>query len=432
MENINMGNGSIWEVRSLRLMMVMVVLIYSYLTLDHFFNGKFQTWPEHILVTVFPTIVIVYAIFALVRLNQTNYPFHLLIIIFSFHLSSNGLFIGLEWTSLQLSPEERLGVGRMMDFSFMNFPTLAIVALFFQRLWAVTLWLALSLIPVLKSIFLVLSHPLTYFASWPIALQDNYAIASWVFQGNITVSAFFIVTLLGIAFFNRYVLRATLSFERANATLGRYFSPEVKDEIENTDSIFANQEPKDMRVAVMFTDLISFTKTSESMDPKEVLKLLSEYQTIMVDCIFKSSGTVDKFIGDAVMANFGTPRSHGNDAQNAFDCALMMHRRMNEWNSERQSSGLDPINHRVGIHYGDCVVGNMGSEQRVEFAVIGDTVNVASRICDACKQHDTNFLISGEMAKQIVNPHRSEIVKSETIRGRSEPIDLIKIYPASI
>ena len=104
---------------------------------------------------------------------------------------------------------------------------------------------------------------------------------------------------------------------------------------------------------------------------------------------------------------------------------------MNECNSQRQSSGLDPINHRVGIHYGDCVVGNMGSEQRVEFAVIGDTVNVASRICDACKQHDTDFLISGEMAAQIVNPHRSEIVKNETIRGRSEPIDLIKIYPPS-
>ena len=91
-------------------------------------------------------------------------------------------------------------------------------------------------------------------------------------QENITLSVFFVALLLGIAFFNCYVLRATLIFEKANAALGRYFSPDVKNEIENADSVFANQEPKDMRIAVMFTDLISFTKTSESMDPKEVLK----------------------------------------------------------------------------------------------------------------------------------------------------------------
>ena len=428
-----MGNGSIWEVRSLRLMLAISFLIMSYLSVDSFFHRTYQTWLENTLIFVLPTVWGIYAVYLILRLNRTNYAVHLLIVIFTIHLTFNGFLLGKEWANLQLLPEERLGVGRAMDFSFNSFQVLAITALFFQRLWAVFLWIALSLIPTLKIIFFILSHPLTYFTGdWPLLLRDGYAISSWMLQENITLSVFFVALLLGIAFFNRYVLRATLIFEKANAALGRYFSPDIKNEIEDADSVFANQEPKDMRVAVMFTDLISCTKTSESMDPKEVLKLLSEYQTIMVDCIFKSSGTVDKFIGDAVMANFGTPRSHGNDAQNAFDCALMMHRRMNEWNSERQSSGLDPINHRVGIHYGDCVVGNMGSEQRVEFAVIGDTVNVASRICDACKQHDTNFLISGEMAKQIVNPHRSEIVKSETIRGRSEPIDLIKIYPASI
>ena len=427
-----MSNGTIWEVKSLRIMLAISSLILSYMTVDGFFSRTYQTWFENTLLFVFPTIFMVYAIYLLMRLNQTNYPVHLLIVIFTSHLTLNGIFIGQEWANFQLLPEERLGVGRAMDFSFNSFPPTVIIALFLQRLWAVFLWLSLSSITVLKTVFLILSHPLTYFTSdWPLLLRDGYAISSWMLRENLTITIFLVVLLLGIAFFNRYVLRATLSFERANAALGRYFSPDIKNEIENADSVFANQEPKDMRVAVMFTDLISFTKTSESMDPKEVLKLLSEYQTIMVDCIFKSSGTVDKFIGDAVMANFGTPRSHGNDAQNAFDCALMMHRRMNEWNSERQSSGLDPINHRVGIHYGDCVVGNMGSEQRVEFAVIGDTVNVASRICDACKQHDTDFLISDEMAKRIVNPHRSEIVENEIIKGRSEPINLFKIYPPS-
>ena len=425
-----MAKGSVWEVRSLRVMLTLVFLIMGYMILDNFFHDRFQTWLERLLVFIFPTIFLLYCMLAFLRLNQTNYPLYLLIIIVLSHLSLNGVFIGEELTSLQLSPEERLGVGRAMDFSFNSFPPTAIIALFFQRLWAVFLWLTLSLITVLKNVFFILSHPLTYFTGdWPLLLQDGYAISSWMLQDNIVTSVFFIVLLLGVALFNRYVLSATLNFERANAALGRYFSPDIRDEIENSDVALAGQEPRDMRVAVMFTDLISFTQTSESMDPKEVLKLLSEYQTIMVDCIFKSGGTVDKFIGDAVMANFGTPRSHGNDAQNAFDCALMMHRKINEWNRERQSSGLNPINHRVGIHYGDCVVGNMGSEQRIEFAVIGDTVNVASRICDACKQHDTDFLVSGEIAKQIVNPYPTEILKNVTIRGRSEPIDLIKIYP---
>ena len=83
-----------------------------------------------------------------------------------------------------------------------------------------------------------------------------------------------------------------------------------------------------LQVAILFTDIIGFTKISEKMDPKEVLKLLSKYQTLMVDAIFRHGGSVDKFIGDAVMANFGTPKSSDNDAQNAFNCALTMNKKL--------------------------------------------------------------------------------------------------------
>jgi adenylate cyclase len=163
------------------------------------------------------------------------------------------------------------------------------------------------------------------------------------------------------------------------------------------------------------------------MDPQDVLDLLSEYQTLMVDAIFQHKGTVDKFIGDAVMANFGTPRSHGNDAQNAFDCGVMMNQKLGAWNEERQAAGLPVICHRIGIHFGKCVVGNMGSEQRLEFAVIGDAVNVASRICDACKNFDTNFLISADVAGRITHELPSEDLPSVGIRGREGSIDLVKI-----
>ena len=186
-----MGNGSIWEVRSLRLMLAINFLILSYLTVDNFFSRTYQTWLENTLLFLFPTVAVIYGVYLMLHLNRTNYPIHLLIVIITSHLTLNGIFIGEEWATLQLSPEERLGVGRAMDFSFNSFYPIAICALFFQRLWAVVLWLALSLFTPLKNVFLILSHPLTYFTGdWPLLLRDGYAISSWMLQGNITVSVF--------------------------------------------------------------------------------------------------------------------------------------------------------------------------------------------------------------------------------------------------
>ena len=110
-----------------------------------------------------------------------------------------------------------------------------------------------------------------------------------------------------------------------------------------------------MNVAVLFTDIVGFTKLSEKMKPNDVLQLLSEYQSIMVDCIFEFNGTVDKFIGDAVMANFGTPKSAGNDAQNAFDCALTMNKKLKDWNKLRNEQGLQQIGHRVVRGHGNFI-----------------------------------------------------------------------------
>ena len=164
------------------------------------------------------------------------------------------------------------------------------------------------------------------------------------------------------------------------------------------------------------------------MPPKDILKLLSGYQAIMIEAIFENKGTVDKFIGDAVMANFGTPKSSGNDAQNAFNCALSMNKKLKNWNNSRLEQGLSTIEHRIGIHFGPCVVGNIGNEQRTEFAIIGDPVNVASRICDACKKFDTNLIISQDVANRIKIIPKSEIIENFEIRGRKNTIDLVKIY----
>lgn len=122
------------------------------------------------------------------------------------------------------------------------------------------------------------------------------------------------VGALGFLLFNDFALKSAQKTERANALLGRYFAPDVRDEIEQSDIDLGEKEPRDLEVAIMFTDIVDTTKLSEKIEPKNVMRLLSDYQSIMVSAIFDNNGTVNKFIGDAVMANFGTPKSYGNDA----------------------------------------------------------------------------------------------------------------------
>ena len=147
----------------------------------------------------------------------------------------------------------------------------------------------------------------------------------------------------------------------------------------------------------------------------------------MIKPIFQNSGTVDKFIGDAVMATFGTPVSQGNDAQNAFNCAREMQIAMRQWAKERIENELEPITHRIGIHFGPCIVGNIGNDQRVEFTVIGDTVNVASRVCDACKDLNAKVIITDEVKIRLSENIPTETIEGFEIRGRKEKITLHKV-----
>ena len=285
-----------------------------------------------------------------------------------------------------------------------------------------TFLLLLGLSPIIfnTGVFFTIEREIIY--------SNNLAIDTQGFSGS--ASLFFWSFAVGIAIIwqaNKHA-KSSASFEKTSLVLSRYFSPEIKEEIENSDLNFDNQNPKDLDVAILFTDIVGFTKLSEKMPPKDILKLLSGYQAIMIEAIFENKGTVDKFIGDAVMANFGTPKSSGNDAQNAFNCALSMNKKLKNWNNSRLEQGLSTIEHRIGIHFGPCVVGNIGNEQRTEFAIIGDPVNVASRICDACKKFDTNLIISQDVANRIKIIPKSEIIETFEIRGRKNTIDLVKIY----
>ena len=407
---------------------------YSFISITFFVQNLFfplssdESFVRFILIFHFIAAIIQLSVAYFATLKNYNWFTAILVVEVTVHILVMG---GAGNAELIADPSVSIDAisGRMVDSSFWALGHFLAVCILFFRLSLFLYFSALLTVLLVLGLIPLLTNEGVYFTiERGQIFYDNNAINRTQFIAN----AYNYICVFGMGLLilwqvNRHA-KTSASLERSNTALGRYFSPEIKSEIEESEDGLANQSPKDLEIAVMFTDLVGFTKLSENMEPKAVLKLLSTYQTLMVETIFQHSGTVDKFIGDAVMANFGTPRSHGNDAQNAFECALVMNKKLAAWNVEREASGLKRISHRIGIHFGPCVAGNMGSEQRVEFAVIGDAVNVASRICDACKEFDTNFLISDELAKRITHSEKSETVHGYKIRGRNEPINLIKIY----
>ncbi len=318
--------------------------------------------------------------------------------------------------------------GRLLDYQFILVTFFLIGSVVYLR-FKITLFICLSFV-ILTAIQIVplVLDPNTYFSFLFLeALEDPLAINTQFFVINWQLYLFTIIIVLMTSWqFDKLTSEAS-NIERSNAQLGRYFSPAVKEEIEKSGLKLDQSTKVESLVAVLFTDINNFTSLSENMRPEEVLSLVSEYQSKMVAAIFNNSGTVDKFIGDAVMATFGTPSSRGNDAQHAFECARQMQISMRQWAKERAELDLPVISHRIGIHFGTCIVGNIGSDQRVEFTVIGDTVNVANRLCDACKEHDAEILISEDMRVRLSEEINADETKDIAVRGRKEKLTVHKL-----
>lgn len=180
-------------------------------------------------------------------------------------------------------------------------------------------------------------------------------------------------------------------------------------------------------VTVFFSDIRDFTKFSEGHTPEEVVSMLNEYFAIMVGIINKNHGVVDKFIGDAIMAVWGAPKSTGQDQYYAVKACIEMRIALNELNERRAVRGQTPIKIGIGIHSGRAISGTIGSNERMEYTVIGDTVNMTSRIESSTKAFGTDLLVSDITAGIIKEKFVLEYAGAAEVKGKSEPLKMFKV-----
>ncbi|MFZ9520013.1 MAG: adenylate/guanylate cyclase domain-containing protein [Silvanigrellaceae bacterium] len=272
-----------------------------------------------------------------------------------------------------------------------------------------------------------------YFSRWQSFITALVAIVLTVELHSETKvpedSRFVAVLLLVAAVFATHIKASRLhvlvkrSFDEhvKREKLTRYFSPSVAQLLQ------ANQEDlpqsgRELDVTVLFADIREFTKISSSMSGQDVVRLLNEVHECLVGCIFETGGTLDKYIGDGVMAYFGAPVWNPRHADMAVECAMKMRHALAELNKVRQGRGEMELKIGIGIHSGVAIVGDVGAKFRREFTVVGDTVNTASRIESLTKKHGVDILASEDVRKRLSDSAFLVFQADDVLRGKNTTI----------
>jgi len=213
--------------------------------------------------------------------------------------------------------------------------------------------------------------------------------------------------------------------KKIRSRMERYHSPSVVDEIVK-GSISAESEVRSTDVSILFADISGFTPMSESKKPEEVAEFLSHFFGFAVESIFAYGGTLDKFIGDAVMAFFGAPLPQDDHADRAVLTGLMLQRLVDDWNLERAKTELPPVMVRVGINSGLAVVGNVGTEKRVDYTVLGSSVNIASRL-ESGVAKPGQVVVSQNTMDRIMGSFETESLGEFALKGLQQKMPVFHV-----
>jgi adenylate cyclase len=213
--------------------------------------------------------------------------------------------------------------------------------------------------------------------------------------------------------------------KRLKSTMSRYMDPGVADRL-----VAAGAEVLGglaVEATVLFSDIRGFTTHAELLGPQGTVAMLNEYFTLMVDVIQREGGMLDKFIGDAIMAGFGVPVPHEDDADRALRAAIAMISELRRWNVQRAGEGRAAVDIGIGLNTGAVVSGNIGSKKRMDYTMIGDGVNLASRLESACRQYGAHILVSESTYRQLRGTYRAREIDLVVVKGKTQPVAVYEI-----
>jgi adenylate cyclase len=321
------------------------------------------------------------------------------------------------------SGERRLGAFRVVGFGGLGVVAEVAEAKAFEAAKRVQ-YRSMLVAGIILSISFLAGYLFSGTITWPIKLLMEAAgkISEGDFNINLVPKGQDELAHLSTAF--NEMAKGLEERDRVKETFNKFHNKEIAEKLLSGEVKLGGER----KIAtIFFSDVRGFTAMSESMEPEQVVEMLNEYMTRMVSIIRTHGGVVDKYVGDAIMALWGVPIAGTDDTYRAVRACLAMREDLAKLNELRISRGQNPLKIGMGLNTGQVIAGNIGSDEKMEYTVIGDSVNLASRIESMTKEYGTDFLISKGVYEEVKDRFVTEACRSAKVKGKSTAIEIFRV-----